>query len=304
MTPAGNFPASSVVEAGPAGQTERVRLRFLTVALLALATGCASGGEARPATARTNAPPGGAVSSGPASPTAPPRLHPQVAPGRMISHGPRDSGTVALTFDADMTPAMRRGLDAGRIRSSFDRRIIATLDSTHTPATIFATGMWIERYPAETARLAADPLLEFANHSYRHSAFATPCYGLPALPRDQETADIRRTAAILDRHVPGHTPYFRFPGGCHDARAVRAVVAAGLTPVQWDVISGDAFGHDPRAIVRTVLREAKGGSIVVMHLNGAPTAPQTHAALPDIIRGLRARGLRLVALSELLAATH
>ena len=220
----------------------------------------------------------------------------------MVLHGARDSGMVALTFDADMTPAMRRALDAGRIRSSFDRRIITTLDTTRTPATIFATGMWIERYPEETAKLAADPLLEFGNHSYRHSAFAAPCYGLPTLPRDRQAADVRRTTAILDRHVPGHTPYFRFPGGCHDARAVRTVLATGVTPVQWDVISEDAFGHDPRVIVRTVLREAKAGSIVVMHLNGAPTAPETHAALPEIIRGLRARGLRLVKLSELLAA--
>jgi peptidoglycan/xylan/chitin deacetylase (PgdA/CDA1 family) len=39
-----------------------------------------------------------------------------------------------------------------------------------------------------------------------------------------------------------------------------------------------------------------------MHLNGPPTAPETHAALPGIIRGLRARGLRLVTVSALLAA--
>ena len=209
---------------------------------------------------------------------------------------------VALTFDADMTPAMRRSLDAGRLKSSFDRRIIETLRATHTPATIFATGMWVERYPGETRKLAADPLLEFGNHSYEHSAFAMPCYGLPALPPGRQTADVRRTTSILDRHALGHTPYFRFPGGCHDKAAVRAVLAAGLTPVQWDVISGDAFGHDPRGMVSTVLKEAGGGSIVVMHLNGAPTAPETHAALPDIIRGLRAKGLRLVKLSELLAA--
>jgi peptidoglycan/xylan/chitin deacetylase (PgdA/CDA1 family) len=220
----------------------------------------------------------------------------------MVFHGARDSGMVALTFDADMTPGMWRSLDAGRIKSSFDRRVIETLRATHTPATIFATGMWVERYPGETRKLAADPLLEFGNHSYEHSAFAMPCYGLPALHPGRQTADIRRTTSILDRHIPGHTPYFRFPGGCHDKAAVRAVLAAGLTPVQWDVISGDAFGHDPRGMVRTVLEEAGGGSIVVMHLNGAPTAPETHAALPDIIRGLRAKGLHLVKLSELLAA--
>jgi peptidoglycan-N-acetylglucosamine deacetylase len=223
-------------------------------------------------------------------------------PTAMVFHGARTSGMVALTFDADMTHGMWRSLDAGRIKSSYDHRIIDTLNATRTPATIFATGLWVRRYPDVTKRLAADPLLEFGNHSYEHSAFTAPCYGLPVLPGRERTADVRRAAAVLDRYVPGHTPYFRFPGGCHDRAAVRAVFAAGVTPVQWDVISGDAFGTDPHAISRTVLHEAKAGSIVVMHLNGAPTAPQTHAALPGIIRGLRARGLRLVKVSQLLAA--
>ncbi|MDN3351425.1 polysaccharide deacetylase family protein [Actinomadura sp. DC4] len=232
------------------------------------------------------------------------RRRPAVAPHphRLVFHGARGTGLVALTFDADMTHGMWRSLDAGRIKSSYDRRIVKVLDATRTPATIFATGLWIKRYPGVTRTLAADPLLEFGDHSYEHSAFAAPCYGLPVLPRGKRTADVRRAAAVLDGHVPGHTPYFRFPGGCHDASAVRAVLAAGVTPVQWDVISGDAFGHDPHAITRTVLREARGGSIVVMHLNGAPTAPETHAALPGIITGLRSRGLRLVKVSELLAA--
>ncbi len=231
-----------------------------------------------------------------------PAAVPPRAPRAMVFHGPRDSGMVALSFDADMTHGMWRSLDAGRSKSAYDPRIVGTLDATNTPATVFATGMWIERYPAVTKELAANPLLEFGNHSYEHSAFTGPCYGLPVLRPGGRTADVRRAAALLDRYVPGHTSYFRFPGGCHDKAAVRAVLAAGVTPVQWDVISGDAFGHDPHAITRTVLREARSGSIVVMHLNGAPNAPETHAALPGIITGLRARGLRLVTVSTLLGA--
>ncbi|GLY74021.1 polysaccharide deacetylase family protein [Actinoallomurus iriomotensis] len=274
-----------------------MRLRHLIAVLLLSASACSAGHEhtvARPPRGRAPAPrrTGPAVAATPAPPS----------PRHMVFHGARDSGMVALTFDADMTPGMWRSLDAGRIKSSYDRRIIGTLDATHTPATIFATGMWIRRYPAVTKTLAADPLLEFANHSYEHSAFTAPCYGLPVLPAHDRTEDVRHAARILRDHVPAPTPYFRFPGGCHDQGAVRAVLAAGVTPVQWDVISGDAFGHDPHAITRTVLKEAKGGSIVVMHLNGAPTAPETHAALPGIITGLRARGLRLVKVSELLKA--
>jgi peptidoglycan/xylan/chitin deacetylase (PgdA/CDA1 family) len=268
-----------------------VRRAGAALAVLAVA-GCASGHTpaVRPAVPRAPA------VRRPAPTPTPPVFH------TMVFHGARDSGMVALTFDADMTPGMWRSLDAGRIRSSYDHRIIDALHRTGTPATVFATGMWVKRYPGVTRTLAADPLLEFGNHSYEHDAFTAPCYGLPILPAADRTADVRHAGRIIAADVPDPTPYFRFPGGCHDKKAVRAVLAAGVTPVQWDVISGDAFGHDPRAITRTVLKEARGGSIVVMHLNGAPTAPQTHAALPGIITGLRSRGLRLVKVSELLAA--
>jgi peptidoglycan/xylan/chitin deacetylase (PgdA/CDA1 family) len=275
-----------------------MRSRHLAGAMLLLAVAASAGCAARRTHADARPP---VRRSGPAAQPSTPAPSPP-RPHGMVFHGARDSRMVALTFDADMTHGMWRSLDARRIKSSYDHRIIATLDATRTPATIFATGLWIERYPKVTRTLSADPLLEFGDHSYEHSAFAAPCYGLPVLPPGRRTADVRRAAGILDDHVPGHTPYFRFPGGCHDKAAVRAVLAAGVTPVQWDVISGDAFGHDPDAIRRTVVRQAKGGSIVVMHLNGAPTAPETHAALPGIITGLRSKGLRLVKVSELLAA--
>jgi peptidoglycan-N-acetylglucosamine deacetylase len=44
------------------------------------------------------------------------------------------------------------------------------------------------------------------------------------------------------------------------------------------------------------------GSIVVMHLNGAPNAPMTARSLDRVLPGLRERGLRAVTVSELLAA--
>lgn len=217
-------------------------------------------------------------------------------------HGSRATKMVALTFDADMTPQMWHNLDTGKSKSAFEKRIIDTLRATHTPATIFATGMWIERYPKDTQELAADPLFEFGNHTYKHYALKEPCYGLPAEPTSDMVPDLERTAKLLDRYAPGHTSYFRFPGGCYDAASVQAAASIGELPIQWDVISGDAFLHDPKKISETSVSEAKGGSIIIMHLNGAPNAPATYAALPEIIKGLRAKGLTPVKLSQLLAA--
>jgi peptidoglycan/xylan/chitin deacetylase (PgdA/CDA1 family) len=70
--------------------------------------------------------------------------------------------------------------------------------------------------------------------------------------------------------------------------------------VQWDVISGDSFLTDPSQVVREVLSQVRPGSIVVMHLIGAPKAPATAAALQRIVPALRARHFRFVTVWTLL----
>ena len=112
---------------------------------------------------------------------------------------------------------------------------------------------------------------------------------------------IDQPAALL-AGLLGHrpAPWFRFPGGCTTALALRAVAARGLTAVNWDVYGEDGKNPDPAAIVRAVLRGVRPGSIVLLHMNGPPQAPATAQALPAILAGLRARGLTPVKLSQLL----
>ncbi|MEZ5838981.1 MAG: hypothetical protein R3D02_00590 [Hyphomicrobiales bacterium] len=59
-------------------------------------------------------------------------------------------------------------------------------------------------------------------------------------------------------------------------------------------------GQSADMIVRGVLAAVRPGSIVVAHANGRGV--HTAEALPRLIEGLRARGYRLVTVSELLAA--
>ncbi|MEV0967661.1 polysaccharide deacetylase family protein [Microtetraspora glauca] len=242
-----------------------------------------------------------AAGAGPASrpsPEASSDLSSAPGPRGLVHHGSRKSTMVALTFDADMTAYMRGQLDRGEVDSYANPRLIAELRRLKVPATIFMTGMWIERYPRVAAGLAADPLFEVADHSYDHEAFATPCYGL-GRTHDMRRS-LRRTEALLDRLDPGHPRFFRFPGGCFDKAALKAVAAEGLTPVQWDVIGRDAFATSKDAIVKQTLDGVRGGSIVVLHLGGGKPSGLTDDALPAIVRGLRERGLRPVTLSTLL----
>ena len=225
---------------------------------------------------------------------------PLPGPPTVIDHGPTDRAAVALTFDSNLTDAMIKELDEGRVASFDNVAVIDELEAMHVPATFFLAGLWMERYPDTTARLAADPLFELGSHSYSHRAFHTPCYGLGALPVDEMAADVMHSFDVL-RHFTDHpVPYFRFPGDCYDRTALAAIAPTHLAVIGVDVASGDAFGTSVRAIVATVLSQAHNGSIVVMHITGGNTAPLTADALPDIVNGLRARGYALVTVTDLL----
>lgn len=219
----------------------------------------------------------------------------------VVEHGSRNVPLVALTFDGDMTEGMLRKLDTG-VASSYDGApVVDELQRMRVPATFFLTGLWAQRYPATARRIAADPLFEVGSHSYSHRAFAIPCFGLEPVPVVQMADDVRRSYELIRAQVPGATQYFRFPGGCHDAAALGALGGVGVTAVQWDVVSGDAFGTSVDKIVRQSVGGASNGSIIVMHAT-LGNAPLTAKALPRIVEGLRAKGLRPVTISELLAA--
>ena len=259
----------------------------LLVAGLALGA-CSAAPPARPTPSTAAVPPRAAPGSQPSLPT-------------VVRHGRRDSGMVALTFDSNMTDAMLAELARHQVASFDNHKVIDELVAQRVPATFFLAGKWIQRYPDETRRIVADPLFEVASHSYAHRAFHLPCYGLGGLPVAAMAADVARSEALLRRFTPHPTSYFRFPGGCYDRAALRAIAPTHVQVIQYDVASGDAFGTSVHTIVHHTLTQTRAGSIVVLHITDGDTAPLTAAALPAIVAGLRARGLRLVRLSTLLA---
>ncbi|GGX14386.1 lipoprotein [Streptomyces malachitofuscus] len=253
------------------------------------------------ATVHPQQPPRPAPSASPAV-----RAAPTLAPGPagltpVFHHGPRDGGrTVALTFDADMTAGQGARAAAGE---HFDHpQLLAALRELKVPSTVFMTGRWAEEYPDQARSLGRDPLFEVANHSYSHYAFTGGCYGLPTVPADGMRADVERAYAVFRKvGVRDPMPYFRFPGGCYDRQALKALVPAGVTAVQWDVVGGDAFATDADAVARQVLDGVRPGSVVVLHCTRS-AAPTTERAVRTIVPELRRQGYRFVKVSELIGA--
>ncbi|MFI6284965.1 polysaccharide deacetylase family protein [Streptomyces sp. NPDC051018] len=236
---------------------------------------------------------------------------PNLAPGpggvtpvfeRAAAAPDRAEKTVALTFDADMT-ADQGSRAAGGER--FDNpALIASLRRLKVPSTIFMTGRWAEEYPDQAKAIGNDPLFEVANHSYSHHAFTPSCYGLPTIAEGNMKADVDRAFTAFRRAGARNVvPYFRFPGGCYDEQALRAIAPAGVTAVQWDVVSGDAFAKDSDAVAEQVLAGVKPGSLVVLHCTRS-AAPVTERAIAGIVPELRRRGYRMVKVSELMRSAQ
>jgi peptidoglycan/xylan/chitin deacetylase (PgdA/CDA1 family) len=194
-----------------------------------------------------------------------------------------DEPVVALTFDACSTQDQANG---------FDRPVFDILKKEQIPVTVFVSGRWLEFHRDEARELAAEPWVEFGNHSYSHPH-------MTAVPQPRLLDEIARTEELIAQ-LGRHSVAFRPPAGIFDMRTLRAAAERSLPTVLWDVVSGDAGGHVPAPMmVSSVSQTVQNGSIVIFHINGR--GPYTHNALPEIIKNLRDRGFRFVRLSELLA---
>jgi peptidoglycan-N-acetylglucosamine deacetylase len=204
------------------------------------------------------------------------------ADGLIIAHGPRTARSVALTFDACPTD----------LSDEYDEKVIDVLLHEHAPATLFLSGRWVEKNPDKAKFLATIPQFELGEHSFYHPH-------LLEKDDDRVLREMRRTQVIIKK-VTGRTPqYFRPPYGEADERVAMLAKSVGLTTIEYDIASGDPDPLlSPERIVRVVLREAKGGSIIVFHMNrkGVHTAE----VLPRIIEGLRKKGFTLVTVGDML----
>ena len=189
--------------------------------------------------------------------------------------GTRGRG-VALTFDDGPWPTTPK--------------LLKVLKRLHVHATFFVVGTMVNARPAMLrAEERAGHVV--ADHTEDHANLS----GRPQLQQAHELAQ----GAIAIRDATGHLPtLFRPPYGAFDATTIALLHSAGMTNVIWTIDSDHYDRPGVRAIVSRVLRQARTGSIVLMH-DGGGDRTQTIAAVPFIVRGLRRRGLEPVTLPKL-----
>jgi peptidoglycan-N-acetylglucosamine deacetylase len=210
-----------------------------------------------------------------------------------------------LTFNA---PAKLQGTTIYDVQPRNNEKVIAlTLDDGPWPnttlqmldilkqndvkATFFWVGQTLQAHPEIAKRVVAEGHA-IGNHTWHHWYRRM----------DQATAksEIERTNELIYKTTGVKTTLFRPPGGVLNNGLAAYAKSQKYTVLMWSQTSADT---DPRAksqvFVKNVLRDAKPGSIVLMH-DGGGDRKRTVQALPEIISKLKQQGYRFVTVPELL----
>ena len=92
-------------------------------------------------------------------------------------------------------------------------------------------------------------------------------------------------------NITGKRPAcLRYPFGASNAHVREVIKQAGMTPAVMGLNSYDYTRPGVDKIVSRVLKNAHSGTVIIMH-DGFDNREQTVAALPQIIEGLKKKGL-------------
>ncbi len=212
---------------------------------------------------------------------------------------PAGKKVVALTFDLCEQPHEVSGYQGG---------IVDFLREQNVKATFFSGGKWLLTHNQRAQQLVSDPLFEVGNHSWEHrnlrllsgSALDDEIWNAQLAHLSIQKDLQKRAKACLPPAKTGPMTLFRFPFGACNDQSLRAVEAAGLRAIQWDISSSDPWrGQTAEKMVADVMKRVQPGSIILFHANGRGF--QTDKAIPAIVKALREQGYQFATVTEMLA---
>jgi peptidoglycan-N-acetylglucosamine deacetylase len=178
-------------------------------------------------------------------------------------------GTVALTFDDGPSPV-------------FTKKVMKILNHYHINATFFVVGEMVKVHPKFLKQMVADGDV-IGNHSWTHPV-------VPKLKGNALNKEVLDTENIIYQVIGVKPHIFRFPYGAENKRVIKYVKSQGLIPVNWGYTPDDYTRPGTAVIAQRVISHARSGQVILLH-DGPAKREQTVAALPQIIEGIKKKGL-------------
>ncbi len=185
-------------------------------------------------------------------------------------------------------------LDAGAGADPFPK-LIAGINGAGVKLTFFLTGTWAQQNPTYVQQIVSSGM-EIANHSWSHPDFTS-------LSNEAIRQEMEKTETLLSKFTGSSTkPLWRAPLGARDSRVLQLVNSMGYRSIYWTLDSLDSIGAPKSAqfLIDRITKQTDAqldGQIILMHIGSATSAE----ALPAIIKNLKARGFKIVTVSQLLA---
>ena len=168
--------------------------------------------------------------------------------------------------------------------------ILEVLAEHGTRATFFVIGDHVRRYPELTERLRGE-----GHELGHHMMLDEPSIDLPP---EAFLARFEEMDGLLDDL--GGSSVFRPASGWYDDRMVEVAAERGYRTVLGSVYPFDAQIPLPSASTWYMRQLIRPGSVLVLH-DGPERGPRTAEVLRTLLPELRARGYRVVSVSELIS---
>lgn len=194
-----------------------------------------------------------------------------------IASGGGERREIALTFDDGPGP--------------YTPRLLEALARLHAPGTFFEIGFMISYFHASLERELRMGMA-IGDHTELHPMMAK------LTPAAQQREILLQTD-WLGKYGAEFPRLYRPPYGSFNSATFRILHQLHMLMVLWTVDTDDYRQPGVPAIVHAALAGAKPGAIILMHDAGG-TRAQTIAALPEIVRALRARGYKLATVPQLI----
>ncbi len=184
---------------------------------------------------------------------------------------------------------------------SYDRRITDYLERNKIKATLFISGKWIDSHEKELKRLSESSMFQIENHGKSHKPLTSDgrsIYGISGTKNIGEAYDeVMMNSERIERITGRRPEFFRSGTAFYDDISISMlndlkVSAAGYT------ISGDGGATYSRSKIINVVKGAKPGDIILMHMNHPES--DTFEGLVGAIDELLESGFEFITMSEAL----
>jgi peptidoglycan/xylan/chitin deacetylase (PgdA/CDA1 family) len=170
------------------------------------------------------------------------------------------------------------------------QRVLDILYEKQAKAVFFVIGKNVEREPGLARRIVRQGHL-LGNHSYSAG------YTLAFQSRERIREDLARTNQIIQQTTQTKPIFFRPPNGIMTDALEAACQDLGLIPVGLHIFVNDSFSRQKNRTARRVLRQLKGGTLILVLHDGFGTRPTpsrqvTAEALALILDEAKRRGYR------------